>query len=130
MLLAGVASVWSAVTRAEFVTMVALCGVTTMLIVAVAALAMVPSWQITVLAACEHVAAVVTTETNLRTAGSTSNTVTLVALAGTLLVTISVYVSRFPCATGLGAAVLVMATSALAPVPTVTFAVALLLGKF
>src|SRR2546425_10573118 len=101
MLLAGVASVWLAVTRAEFVTMVALCGVTTMLIVAVAALAMGPSWQITVLAACEHVPAGGTTGTNFRNSGRTSTPGTFGVAAGPVLGTLKGYGGGLACATRL-----------------------------
>ena len=55
--------------------------------------------------------------------------VTLVALAGPLLVTVSVYVSRLPWLTGLGEAAFVIATSAVVPIPTMTLAVAILLPR-
>ena len=90
MLLPPAASVWSAVTSAELLTMVELCGVATMLMVAVAALAIVPNWQVTVFEACEQEPVLVDTETKASTEGRMSTTVTLVADAGPLLVTVRV----------------------------------------
>ena len=129
LLLFGVESSWSAVTVAVLVMTVLLSGVTTILTVAVEEFVSVPIRQVTMFEACEHVPAVVVTETNWRADGNASTTVTLLASAGPLLVTVRVYARRFPCATGLGAAVLTIETSALFPVPTVNVAVAALFAR-
>ena len=86
-LLAELGSVWSAVTFAVFDAMPGAPASVTIVIVAVPVFTIVPSKQLTVPSASEHVPAVVLTERYVTFAGNASVTVTLVALAGPLLVT-------------------------------------------
>jgi hypothetical protein len=101
-----------------------------MVTVAVLALAIVPSKQVTVPSASEHVPTVVLTERYITSVGKGSVTVTSVALAGPLLVTVSVYVSVSPEGTlGLGVAVFTIVTLALLALATTTVAMAVLLVR-
>src|SRR5437660_10432820 len=90
---------------------------------------MVPSRQVTVPPASEHVPVVVVAERKVTAAGNVSVTVTFVAEAGPLLTTVSVYVKGLPCSTGFGVAVFVIAISALLALATTTVAVALLVVR-
>lgn len=82
--------IWSAITLAVLVAVPGAPASVRMAIEAVLALAIVPSKQVTVPSASEHVPTVVLTERYITSAGKGSVTVTLVALAGPLLVTASV----------------------------------------
>ncbi len=84
------AVIWSAVTLAVLVATPGAPASVRMVIVAVPALARVPSRQVTVPPASEQVPAVVVTCKYETFDGSGSVTITLVALAGPLLVTASV----------------------------------------
>jgi hypothetical protein len=89
-LLFGLGSVWSALTVAVLVAVPGAAVRVRMLTVALAAFAIVPSRQVTVPPASEQVPAVVLTERKVTSVGNGSVTITLVAVAGPLLVTVSV----------------------------------------
>src|SRR4029077_2789582 len=89
-LLLGLGSVWSALTLAVFENIPGVPGMTRIVIVAVPALAIEPSKQVTVPSASEHMPVVVVAERKVIVAGSVSVTVTFVAVAGPLFVTASV----------------------------------------
>src|ERR1700692_1599326 len=116
-------------TVAVFETTPGALGSVRIVIVAVPAFAIVPSRQVTAPPACEHDPCVVVTERKVTAEGSVSLTVTLVADAGPLLETASVYVSGVPSVTGLGVAVFTIATSALLAFATTTVALAVLVVR-
>ena len=89
-LFAGFGSVWSAVTVAVFETIPACSGIVRIVTVAVAALAIDPSRQVTVPPASEQVPCVVVEDKYVSDDGSVSATVTFVAVAGPLFVTFNV----------------------------------------
>lgn len=70
------------------------------------------------------------TETKVVLVGIVSLNTTLLALAGPLFVTTTVYVMLFPCSTGLGVAAFVIAKSAVPAAPTRITTVALLFARF
>src|SRR5258706_15414152 len=86
-LLRRLGSVWSALTVAVFTMTPGLPASVRMVTVAVPALAMVPSKQVTVPPASEQVPAVVVADRKVTAEGNGSVTMTLVADAGALLVT-------------------------------------------
>src|SRR5947209_11359889 len=98
-------------------------GTPTIVTVAVAAFAIVPREQVTVPAASEQVPCVEFAERYVTTEGNGSETYTLVAEFGPLLVTVNVYVSSVPSVTGFGEADFTMATSALFALATTRVAV-------
>lgn len=90
-LLLGFGSVWSVVpTVAVFEYTPGLPGITRIVIVAVPVFNIVPSKQVTVPSASEHVPAVVVVESQVIVDGSVSATVMFVAVMGPLFVTVSV----------------------------------------
>ena len=74
---------------------------------------MAPRRHVTVPVACEQVPCEGVADVYDTVVGRVSVTVTLLASEGPLLVTVSVYVRVFPCFTGFGAPVLVIAISEL-----------------
>src|ERR1700689_2513411 len=85
-LLFGLGSVWSALTVAVLVAIPGAAALVRMVTVTLAALAIVPSWQVTVPFASEQVLVGVT-DINITFDGNGSVTITFVALAGPLFVT-------------------------------------------
>ena len=100
------------------------CGIVRIVTVAVPAFAIVPSKQVTVPPASEHDPCVEADDRYVTLDGNVSVAVTFVADAGPLFVTANEYVSGVPCVTGLGVAVLTIATSALFALATTTVALA------
>jgi len=98
-------------TLAVLESVVATVGVTTIVTVAVAPLSSEPRAHVTVLVPaqlpCDE-----EEDTNVTLTGSASLVVTLVAVLGPLLLTVSVYVREFPTVTGFGDAALVIDRSA------------------
>ena len=89
-LLLGFGSVWSAETVAVLVIVPAATGSVRIVTVTVHPFATVPSWHVTTPPASEHVPCVEVEERYVVVEGSVSCTVTVVADAGPLLVTVSV----------------------------------------
>lgn len=123
--------IWSSITLAVLVAVPGAPAIVRILIVAVALFDIVPSKQVTVPPASEHVPTFVFVDIYITSVGKGSVTITLVALPGPLLAIPSVYMSGSPDGTfGLGVALLEIVMLALLALPTTTTAVALLLVKF
>jgi hypothetical protein len=90
---------------------------------------MVPRRHVTIPPASEHVPTVLVEDRYVTEEGSVSVTVTFVADAGPLFVTVSEYASGVPSVTGFGVAVLTIAISALLALATTTVALAVLVVR-